>query len=66
MAENVFLKAYIRSLETASLFIKKSADLNEQLIKKEITAEDYMNKAVGIWRESVSEFWYPKHDDKHH
>lgn len=65
MTENIFWKAYVRSLETSSLFLKKSYDLNEKLIKKEVTPTEYASEVAHIWQDAVKDFWNPKQDDKH-
>ncbi|GEM_PF-2719816 len=55
-------RLWVRSCETVSAFLKRSVDLNAQLIRREVEPTDYLNKAGDIWTRSTKDFWDPKDD----
>lgn len=55
-------RVWVRSCETVSAFLKRSADLNGKLMRGEVETTDYLNEAGDIWSRSTKDFWDPKEE----
>lgn len=52
-------------METASLCLKQSAELNRRLSAGEVSGRRYIVEAVAIWRYNIKNFWHPEPDPSH-
>ena len=55
-------RVWVRSCETMSAFLKRSADLNGKLLRGEVATADYLNQVSSIWSRSTKDFWDPKEE----
>ncbi|MBC7950705.1 MAG: hypothetical protein H7Z12_02660 [Rhodospirillaceae bacterium] len=62
---NVIAKLAQRVVETASLGLKQSAELNRRLSSGQVGGRRYLREALAIWRYSLKNFWHPEPDPAH-
>jgi hypothetical protein len=62
---NPISKVVQRTVETASLCLVQSADLNRRLSHGEVDGRRYVREAVAIWRYNIRNFWHPEPDPAH-
>lgn len=62
---NPITKVVQRTVETASLCLAQSADLNRRLSHGEVGGRRYVKEAVAIWRYNIRNFWHPDPDPVH-
>lgn len=62
---NPIAKAVQRTVETASLCLVQSAELNRRLSQGEVGGKRYVQEAVAIWRYNIRNFWHPDPDPAH-
>lgn len=62
---NFLAKAGQRVVETASLCLKQSAELNQRLTSGEVSGRRYVREAAAIWRYNFKNFWHPEPDPAH-
>lgn len=62
---NVIAKAGQRMVETASLCLKQSAELNGRLSAGQVGGRRYVREALAIWRYNLKNFWHPEPDPAH-
>ena len=62
---NPISKAVLRTVETASLCLVQSAELNKRLSQGEVGGKRYVQEAVAIWRYNIRNFWHPEPDPTH-
>lgn len=55
-------KAVQRTVETASLCLTQSAELNRRLSNGEVGVRRYVQEVVAIWRYNIRNFWHPDPD----
>lgn len=53
---------FLRAVETFSLALKQSAELNGRLMKGEITWDSYVREAGSVWSYNVQNFLHPEAD----
>jgi hypothetical protein len=58
----VMERLWVRSCETVSAFLKRSADLNTQLLHGEVAPTAWFDQAGKIWTSCTREFWDPKEE----
>jgi hypothetical protein len=56
---NIIAKAGQRVVETASLCLKQSAELNRRLSSGQVSGRGYVREAAAIWRYNLKNFWHP-------
>lgn len=54
-----------RTVETASLCLVQSAELNRRLSHGQVDGRRYVQEAVAIWRYNIRNFWHPEPDPAH-
>ncbi|HLO78863.1 MAG TPA: hypothetical protein VK196_20590 [Magnetospirillum sp.] len=59
---NPICKIAQRTVETASLCLTQSADLNRRLSHGEVGGRRYLREVVAIWRYNIRNFWHPDPD----
>lgn len=62
---NILAKTGQRVVETASLCLKQSAELNRRLSSGQVTGRRYVREAAAIWRYNLKNFWNPEPDPAH-
>jgi len=62
---NVIAKASQRIIETASLCLKQSAELNHRLKVGQVSGRRYVREAAAIWSYNIKNFWHPEPDPAH-
>lgn len=62
---NPISKAVQRTVETASLCLMQSAELNRRLSHGEVGGRRYVQEAMAIWRYNIRNFWHPEPDPTH-
>lgn len=62
---NTITKVVQRTVETASLCLVQSADLNRRLSHGQVGGRRYVQEAVAIWRYNIRNFWHPEPDPTH-
>lgn len=62
---NTITKVVQRTVETASLCLVQSADLNRRLSHGQLSGRRYVQEAVAIWRYNIRNFWHPEPDPAH-
>jgi hypothetical protein len=62
---NVIAKAGQRIVETASLCLKQSAELNHRLKAGQVSGRRYVREAAAIWAYNIKNFWHPEEDPVH-
>jgi hypothetical protein len=62
---NIITKAVQRVVETASLCLKQSAELNRRLSAGQVGFRAYVREAAEIWRYNIKNFWHPEPDPVH-
>lgn len=62
---NPIAKAVQRTVETASLCLMQSAELNRRLSHGQVGGRRYVQEAVAIWRYNIRNFWHPEPDPTH-
>ncbi|HTH16144.1 MAG TPA: hypothetical protein VL974_05790 [Magnetospirillum sp.] len=62
---NPIVKAVQRTVETASLCLVQSAELNRRLSDGQVDGRCYVREAFAIWRYNIRNFWRPEADPVH-
>ncbi|MBC7953670.1 MAG: hypothetical protein H7Z12_17865 [Rhodospirillaceae bacterium] len=62
---NIIAKLAQRVVETASLWLKQSAELNRRLSSGQVSGRGYVREAAAIWRYNLKNFWHPEPDPAH-
>lgn len=62
---NIIAKIGQRVVETASLSLTQSAELNQRFSAGQIGFWRYVREAVAIWRYNIRNFWHPEPDPTH-
>lgn len=62
---NPIAKAVQRTVETASLCLTQTADLNRRLSRGQVGGRRYVKEAAAIWRYNIRNFWHPDPDPVH-
>lgn len=62
---NPLSKVVQRTVETASLCLVQSAELNRRLSEGQVGGKRYVQEAFAIWRYNLRHFWTPEDDPAH-